>query len=150
MKKFFLVLMLLCSFAVPGFANSFDQQPQRFVCVDTSQNGRRYVDLDSVQVVQYAPPAYQLSVVTYTLDYVNHSGFQYTQLYTYNYKDQTMKLTFKAALPCDEEGKLLNQAPGKVDGTALDILPYSQGYYVGNLIFHKAYNMYFSKNFPGA
>lgn len=87
-------------------------------------------------------------MVTYTLDYVNHSGFQYTQLYTYNYKDQTMKLTFKAALPCDEEGKLLNQAPGKVDGTALDILPYSQGYYVGNLIFHKAYNMYFSKNFP--
>lgn len=55
MKKFFLVLMLLCSFAVPGFANSFDQQPQRFVCVDTSQKGRRYVDLDSVQVVQYAP-----------------------------------------------------------------------------------------------
>ena len=74
MKKILISLLSFLLLTSVAWANYFDNYPKRFVSYDSTSRFKAYIDMDSVNVVRYDPPYYEIQATTYYFDYVLHGG----------------------------------------------------------------------------
>lgn len=60
MKKFLISLLSCLLLTSVAWANYFDNYPKRFVSYDSTSRFKAYIDMDSVNVVRYDPPYYEI------------------------------------------------------------------------------------------
>jgi hypothetical protein len=101
--------------------------------------------MDTVSVLRYDPPYYQIKADTYYFDYVQHAGIMKTMIFYYDYNHQTICSQWISIYSCDENGNLGKGAPINMD-SLLAMKKYGPGYLAGEMAFIKAYNMPFTKN----
>lgn len=144
MKKILISLLSCLLLTSVAWANYFDNYPKRFVSYDSTSRFKAYIDMDSVNVVRYDPPYYEIQATTYYFDYVLHGGMKRSMLFYYDYDKQTIAYQLQSLYECDEEGNVGRGGPSSIT-TIIPFKKYSPGYMAGELAFVKAYGIPFTK-----
>lgn len=133
MKKIFvLLLVMVCSLFTPVLATDF-------VRVSSDMTKDWYVDIDSVNVIRYAPPLYTIDAVAKIVNLEKGSIVLYRFRFFYDINAKEMKLSMMER--SRDDGNTWEYVPNR----KADYLPKgSHGYNIGEAAFYKAYLMWFS------
>lgn len=142
-RKLILAFFTLCIMAFSVCSASFlDDNPNRYVKLDTTPKSTVYVDTSSINVIRYEPPYYVIQVNDYFVNYEYGIIKLCVDQYFYNYSDRTIERKVIDGYAYTSHGTIESHTH---DRTGLIDLPdHSVGWDIGNYIFHKSYNMYFS------
>lgn len=144
MRKVLAALIFFILICTMSYANYFDNYPKRFVSYDSTSRFKAYIDMDSVNVVRYDPPYYEIEATTYYFDYVLHSGLKRSMLFYYDYDKQTIAYQLQSLYECDEDGNVGRGGHSSIK-TIIPFKKYSPGYCAGEFAFVKAYGVFFTK-----
>lgn len=133
MKKVFVLLfVMVCSLFTPVLATDF-------VRVSSDMTKDWYVDIDSVNVIRYAPPLYTIDAVAKIVNLEKGSIVLYRFRFFYDINAKEMKLSMMER--SRDDGNTWEYIPNR----QADYLPKgSHGYNMGEAAFYKAYRMWFS------
>ena len=133
MKKVFVLLfVMVCSLFTTVLATDF-------VRVSSDMTKDWYVDIDSVNVIRYAPPLYTIDAVAKIVNLEKGSIVLYRFRFFYDINSKEMKLSMM------ERSRDDGNTWDYISNRTADYLPKgSHGYNMGEAAFYKAYRMWFS------
>lgn len=98
MKKLILTFLIMLMTPLTAFAissNELQNNPDRYIRFNETQNETVYADTNSIKCLRYAPPYYTLQAKIYFVAYDLNAIAEITNIYNYDYNQSTLSIMDK-------------------------------------------------------
>jgi len=136
---FMTILSTLC------FANQYDDNPDKYIKIDSEITTNIYLDKTSIQSVKYAPPYYIIQCDNIGFDQADKITAKSTVIYYYNFNTKSIQLQIPKSIAYTEDGSIsynyLRDAP------PVDIEPNSLSFKESIILFKQLYGEKYANTF---